>query len=125
MRTINRNKAHLGESSDSVLIGEKRRIIPNLEVKVNCLVREGGELIAEAELVGPVLGCCKRKTVILLLHFLVECSAIRVLQTTVHVIVATGYYLRIQRTEGALLITVTDMMPLINFFVQTTPTNTG
>lgn len=51
---------------------------------------ESGELIAEAELVGAIFGCCKGKAVILLFHLLVECSPIWILQTTVHIIVATS-----------------------------------
>lgn len=85
--------AYLGESSDPILIGEEWRVIADLEVKVNRLVCEGGELITEAELVGAILGCCEGKTVILLLHLLVECSSIWVLQTTVHIIMATGHHL--------------------------------
>lgn len=85
--------AYLGESSDSVFIGKEWRVIANLEVKVNRLVCEGGELITEAELVGAILGCCKGKAVILLLHLFVECSAIWVLQPTVHIIMATGDHL--------------------------------
>ena len=91
--------AYLGESSDSVLIGEEWRVIPNLKVKVNCLVCEGGELIAETELEGAVLGCCEGKAVILLLHLLVESCSIWVLQTTVHIIMATGHNLEKNRQE--------------------------
>lgn len=87
------NQTNLGESSDSVLIGEEWRIIADLEVKINRLVCEGGELITEAELVGAILGCCEGKAVILLLHLLVECGAVWVLQTTVNVIMATSYHL--------------------------------
>lgn len=86
-------RAHLGQSSDSVLVGKERRVIANLEVKVNRLVCEGGELITEAELVGAVLGCCKGKTVILLLHLLVEYGAVWVLQTTVHIIMTASDHL--------------------------------
>lgn len=82
--------AYLGESSDSVLIGKEWRVIANLEVKVNRFVREGWELIAEAELVGAIFGCCEGKAVVLLLHLLVESSSIWVLQTTVHIVVATS-----------------------------------
>lgn len=85
--------AYLGESSHSILIGEEWRVIANLEIKVNCLVSEGGKLITEAEFVGAVLGCCKCKAVILLLHFLVQGCSIRVLQTTVHIIMTTSDHL--------------------------------
>lgn len=91
---------YLSKSSDSVLIGEKWRVIANLEVKVNCLMGEGGELIAEAEFVGAVLGCCEGKAVILLLHLLIECCAIWVLQTAVHIVMTTGHHLGIESTEG-------------------------
>lgn len=90
---ISPHTAYLGKSSDSVLIGEEWRVIPNLKVKVNCLVCEGGELVAETELEGAVLGCCEGKAVILLLHLLVESGSIWVLQTTVHIIMATGHNL--------------------------------
>lgn len=53
-------------------------------------MREGGELIAEAELVGAIFGCCEGKAVILLLHLLVECGSIWVLQTTIDIIMATS-----------------------------------
>lgn len=53
-------------------------------------MREGGELIAEAELVGAIFGCCEGKAVILLLHLLVECGSIWVLQTTIDIIVAAS-----------------------------------
>lgn len=89
----NTHTAHLGESSDSVLIGEEWRVIADLEVKVNRLVCEGGELITEAELVGAILGCCEGKAVILLLHLLVERGALWVLQTTVHIVMAPGHHL--------------------------------
>lgn len=92
---------HLSESSDSVLIGEEGRVITDLEIKVNGLVREGGELVAEAELVGAIFGCCEGKTVILLFHLFVQCSAVWVLQAAVYIIVATGYNLKLQRTLGA------------------------
>lgn len=96
---ISTHTAYLGESSDSVLIGEEWRVIPNLKVKVNCLVCEGGELVAETELEGAVLGCCEGKAVILLLHLLVESCSIWVLQTTVHIIMATGHNLEKYRQE--------------------------
>lgn len=90
---------HLSESSDSVLIGEEWRVIANLEVKVNCLVCEGREFIAEAELVGAILSSCKGKAVILLLHFFIQCSAIWVLQTTVYIIMATSHNLEKYKTR--------------------------
>lgn len=85
--------AYLGESSDSILIREEWRVIANLEIKVNRLVCEGGKLITEAEFVGAVFRCCKGKAVILLLHFLVQGCPIRVLQTTVHIIMTTSDHL--------------------------------
>lgn len=91
--------AHLGESSDSVLIGKEWRVIANLEVKINGLVCEGGELVTEAELVGAVLGCCEGEAVVLLLHLFVECGAIWVLQTTVHVIMAASHNLGKQQQQ--------------------------
>lgn len=87
---IHTQSAYLGESSNSVLIGKEWRVIANLEVKVDRFVREGWELIAEAELVGAIFGCCEGKAVVLLLHLLVESSSIWVLQTTVHIVVATS-----------------------------------
>lgn len=88
--------AYLGESSDPVLIGEEWRIIAHLEIKVNRLVREGGKLITEAEFVGAVFRRCKGEAVILLLHFLVQGRPIRVLQTTVHIIMTTSDHLENQ-----------------------------
>lgn len=61
---------------------------------------EGGELIAEAEFVGAVLGCCEGKAVILLLHLFIECCAIWVLQAAVHIVMTTGHHLGIESTEG-------------------------
>lgn len=84
---------HLSKSSESVLIGEEWRVVANLEVKVNRLVCEGGKFIAEAELVGAIFSCCEGKAVILFLHLLVECSAIWILQTTVHIIMAASHHL--------------------------------
>lgn len=55
---------------------------------------EGGKLITEAEFVGAISSRGKCKAVILLLHFLVQGSPIRVLQTTVHIIMATGDHLQ-------------------------------
>lgn len=93
MNRHTQGRAHLGESSHSVLIGEEWGVIADLEVKVNCLVCEGGELITEAELVGAILGCCEGKAVILLLHLLVERTAIWIFYTTVHIVMATGHHL--------------------------------
>lgn len=95
------SRFHLSESSDSVLIWEEWRVIANLEVKVHSLVCKGGEFVAEAEPVGAILGCCEGKAVILLLHLFVECNAFWVLQTTVHVIMATGNHLKFQCALGA------------------------
>lgn len=86
--------AYLGESSDPILIGEEWRVITNLEIKVNGLVCEGGELITEAEFVGAIFSCCKGEAVILLLHFLVQSCSIGVLQTTIHIIMATSDHLQ-------------------------------
>lgn len=90
---INISVAYLGESSNSILIGKKWRVITNLEIKVDRLVGEGGKLITEAEFVGAVFRCCKGKAVILLLHFLVQGRPIRILQTTVHIIMTTSDHL--------------------------------
>lgn len=84
------NTAYLGESSDSVLIGKEWWVVTDLEVKVNCFVRESGELVAEAELEGAIFRCREGKAIILLLHLFVECSSIWVFQTAIHIIVATS-----------------------------------
>lgn len=95
-----KNQTYLGQSSDSVLVGEKWRIIANLEIEVNRLVREGGELVAETELVGAVFGCGKGEAVILLFHLFVKRCAIWIFQTAVHIIVTTSYYLAMQKIKG-------------------------
>ena len=82
---------HLGEGRDPVPhVWEDGGLIAHLEVKVDGLVREGGELIAEAKLInaldlGPV-----RETVVLLLGFPVDGLSQGVLHVAVHVIVASG-----------------------------------
>lgn len=53
-------------------------------------MRESGELVAEAELVGAIFRCREGKAIILLFHLFVEGSSIWVLQTAVHIIVATS-----------------------------------
>lgn len=85
---------YLCEGGDSVFVGEKRGIVSHLEVKVDSLVCEGGELVTEAKLVGAVLGGGEGEAVILLLHLLVEHGAVGVLQTTVHIIMAPGDHLK-------------------------------
>lgn len=55
---------------------------------------EGGKLVTEAEFVGAISSCCKGKAVILLLHFLVQGCPFWVLQTTVHIIMATSDHLK-------------------------------
>lgn len=61
-----------------------------MKVKVDSLMCEGGELIAEAELVRAIFRSSKRETVILLLHFFVQNCTVRILETTVNIIVAPG-----------------------------------
>ncbi len=57
-------------------------------------MREGGELVAEAELEGAVPGGGEGEAVVLLLHLFIEDRPVRILQTTVHVIVTAGDHLR-------------------------------
>lgn len=94
-------RLHLGQSSDPVLIGEKWRILSNLKIEVDGLVREGGKLIAEAELVCSILGSREGKAVILLLHFFVKNSTICILQTTVNIVMPTSDNLELKCTLGA------------------------
>lgn len=61
-----------------------------MEVEIDSLVCERGELVAEAELVRPIPGGSERETVILLLHFFVQDCTVRILQTTVNIVVAPG-----------------------------------
>ena len=84
---------HLSEGGDPVLVGEQRGVLADLEVKVDRLVSEGGELVAEAELVGSVLGRSVRETVVLFLHLLVENRALWVFQATVHIVMSTRHNL--------------------------------
>lgn len=74
-----------------------------MEIKVNRLVREGGKLITEAEFVGAILSGGKGKAVILLLHFLVQGGPLGVLQTTVHIVVATSDHLKERKTQAGCL----------------------
>lgn len=108
-QNIPTNTAYLGESSDSVLIGKERRVVTDLEVKVNRFVRERGELVAEAELVGAIFRCCEGKAIILLLHLFVECSSVWVLQTTIHIIVPTSdnlqrYWEKLKKNEKNVIV---------------------
>lgn len=89
--------AYLGESSDSILIGEEWRVITNLKIKVNRLVCEGGKFVTEAEFIGAIFSRCKGKAVILLFHFLVQSCPIWVLQTAVHIIMAPSHHLENQK----------------------------
>lgn len=70
-----------------------------MKVKVHSLVGEGGEFIAEAELKCAVSRRCERKAVVLFLHLLIEDSAIRVLETTVNIIVSSCHHLHRKHTH--------------------------
>lgn len=61
-----------------------------MKVKVDRLVCEGGELIAEAELVRSISRCSKCETIILLFHFFIQNCAVRIFQATVNIVVAPG-----------------------------------
>lgn len=83
----------MGEGGGPVLVGEERWVVPDLKVKVDRLVGERRELVAEAELVCAVLGSGEGEAVVLLLYLLEERRAFRVFQAAVHVIMAAGHNL--------------------------------
>lgn len=94
-------RLHLCESSDSVLIRKQWGVFPNLEVKVDRLVRERRKLVTEAKLEGAIFGGGERETVILLLHLLVEHGPIGVLQTAINIIMTPSHHLKFQCTLGS------------------------
>lgn len=93
---------HLGKGTDSVLTGKQRWVFSNLEIEIHCFVCESRKLIAEAKLVRPISGGCEGETVILFLHLLVQHFAIRILQSTIHIIVTTSNHLELQGALSAL-----------------------
>ena len=68
-------------------------LVAHLQVKVDNFVREGGELIAEAEGVDALEVGLPRETVILLLHVLVQHLTIGGRQLHVHIVVTSHYNL--------------------------------
>lgn len=65
-----------------------------MKVEVHGLVCEGGELVAEAELERAVSGGGEGEAVVLLLHLFIEDRPVRILQTTVHIIVTASDHLQ-------------------------------
>ena len=59
-----------------------------MKVKVDSLVSEGGEFVAETKLEGAVLCGCECEAVILLFHLLVKHSSVRVLQAAVDIVMS-------------------------------------
>lgn len=65
-----------------------------MKVKVDGFVCKGGELVAEAELVRAVSGGGEGEAVVLFLHLFIEDRPIRILQTTVHIVVTASDHLQ-------------------------------
>lgn len=82
---------HLSESRDPIPhIWENGGLVTHLEVKVDSLVRKGGELITEAKPVDALGSRLVREAVILLLGLPVDDVAHGVFHIAVHIIVASG-----------------------------------
>lgn len=95
---------HLSESRDPVPhVWENGGLVTHLEVKVDGLMREGGELITEAKPVDALGLCLVREAVILLLGLPVDDVAPGVFHIAVHIVVASSDNLVIQRELHALL----------------------
>ena len=65
---------------------EQRLLLADLEVEVDDLVGEGGELVAEAELVDARLVWCPGEAVVLLLHVFVQRLSVRSREFHVHIV---------------------------------------
>ena len=70
-------------------------LVSDLEVDVDELVREGGELVGEARLVLARHLRLELVRVVLLLHLLVEHVVLRVRDDHVHVVLPAGHHLKI------------------------------
>lgn len=82
---------HLGESCDPAPhVWENRGLVAHLQVKIDGLVREGGELITEAKPIDPLDLSPVREAVILLLGLPVDGVAEGVLHRAVNIIVASS-----------------------------------
>jgi hypothetical protein len=82
---------HLSESRDPVPhVWENGGLVTHLEVKVDGLMREGGELITEAKPVDALGLCLVREAVILLLGLPVDDVAPGVFHIAVHIVVASS-----------------------------------
>lgn len=82
---------HLSESCDPIPhVWENGGLITHLEVKVDSLVRESGELVTEAEPVNTLDLRLVREAVILLLGLPVDDIAHGVFHIAVHIVVASG-----------------------------------
>ena len=75
---------------------EQRLLLANLEVEVDDLVGEGGELVAETELVDACLVRCPGEAVVRLLHVFVQRLSVRSREFHVHVVVTAFDPLRQQ-----------------------------
>lgn len=96
---------HLGESCDSVPhVWENRGFIAHLKVKVDGLVREGGKLITEAELIHALNLSPVREAVILLLGFPVDGVSQGVLHVAVNIIVTSSDNLTTTKDTLSLLL---------------------
>ncbi len=72
----------------------ERFLVADLEVEVDDLVREGGELVAEAEAVLALLVRRPREAVVLFLRVFVQGLTVRPRQLHVHVIIASRDHLK-------------------------------
>lgn len=82
---------HLSESCDPIPhVWENGGLVTHLEVKVDSLVREGGELVTEAEPINALGLRLVREAVVLLLGLPVDDVAHGVFHIAVHVVVASS-----------------------------------
>jgi len=78
---------NLSQRCGSVHDGQQRPLISGPQVQVHNLVGEGGELVAEAHLVGAAGGCGVGEAVVLLLALVIQHVAQRVCHEAVHIVV--------------------------------------
>ena len=92
---------------------EQRFLLADLEVEVDDLVGEGGELVAEAELVDARLVWCPGEAVVLLLHVFVQRLSVWSREFHVHIVLTPCDHLRKQKKNIKLIDGAKD----INVFV--------
>ena len=74
-------------------------LLANLEVEVDDLVGEGGELVAETELVDACLVRCPGEAVVLLLHVFVQRLSVWSREFHVHIVLTPCDHLRKQKKK--------------------------